>query len=127
VIRYNTSLPYLVRAHIRPNSSILAIVEDMRKQREFKLTDEILIYTVCQFLEPLPHQSLTFNRQPRYPISLDKVPKETFNPSDHNLIYHGPGKKIHEVFPNGPSQEHLHFVAEVRKSGIKRFLPRFIF
>jgi hypothetical protein len=48
-----------VRIHVKPGSLISEIVEDIREQYKLKVTDNILIYTVCQFLELLPHQSLT--------------------------------------------------------------------
>lgn len=48
-----------VRVHIKPNSLISEIVEDIREQYKLKSTDAIFIYTVCQFLGSLPHQSLT--------------------------------------------------------------------
>ena len=44
-----------VRTHIMPDSLISEIVEDIRKQYTLKFTDNIFIYTVCQFLESLPH------------------------------------------------------------------------
>jgi hypothetical protein len=48
-----------VRRHIKPESPILRIIEDIRKQCELRPTDKIIIYTVCRFLESLPHQPLT--------------------------------------------------------------------